>query len=127
MIAKVLKPSTSQPTLMQIVTRTQPYKTDSKAKKEIDELVTEWIVKDMMPLSAVESKTFKRLLHRLDPKYELPIHSSNVKLAEDRLVRQMRSDDMPKTSTSSDETPQTEATSAASKSRTSVMNLEYSR
>lgn len=71
-IAKASKPSTSQPTLIQTVTSTQPYKKDSKAKKEIDELIIEWIVKDMMPLSAVESKTFKKLIHRLDPKYELP-------------------------------------------------------
>lgn len=32
----------------------------------------EWIVKDLMPLSAVKSKAFKKLLERLHPKYELP-------------------------------------------------------
>lgn len=72
MVAKASKPSTSQPTLMETVTRTQPYKKESKAKKEVDELVMEWIVKDLMPLSSVESKAFKKLLKRLDPKYELP-------------------------------------------------------
>lgn len=72
MVAKASKPSTSQPTLIETVTRTQPYKKDSKAKKEVDELIMEWIVKDLMPLSAVESKAFRKLIKRLDPKYELP-------------------------------------------------------
>ena len=72
MVAKASKPSTSQPTLIETVTTTQPDKKESKAKKEVDELVMEWIVKDPMPLSAVESNAFTKLLKRLDPKHELP-------------------------------------------------------
>lgn len=53
--------------------RAQPYKHDSSNKKELDELIVRMMVEDLQPLSIVEGKGF-RLVHGLNPKYELPSH-----------------------------------------------------
>ena len=70
---KVSSPSTSaQPTLIETITRAQPYKNDSNKKKELDDLVVKMIVEDSQPLSVVEDKGFKRLVNGLNPRYDLP-------------------------------------------------------
>lgn len=65
-------PATVQPTLMQTINKTQAYKDDSSKKQELDQLVVRMIVKDLQPLSVVENDGFRKLVHGLNPKYELP-------------------------------------------------------
>ena len=70
---KASRPSTStQPTLIEAITRAQPYKNDSIKKKELDDLVVRMIVGDLQPLSVVEDKGFKKLVNGLNPRYDLP-------------------------------------------------------
>lgn len=64
--------STVQPTLTETIDRTQAYKNDSTKKKELDRLVMRMIAKDLRPLSTVEDDGFRRLVHGLNPRYELP-------------------------------------------------------
>lgn len=72
--AKSSKPSTSkvQPTLIETMSRTQMYKNDSEKKRQLDEMLVRMIVEDLQPLSIVEDRGFRRLLHSLNPRYELP-------------------------------------------------------
>ncbi len=66
--AKHPRPSTcAQPTLIEAITRTYPYKNDSNEKKELDALVVRMIAEDLQPLSVVEDKGFKRLVNGLNP------------------------------------------------------------
>ena len=72
--AKSSRPSTStvQPTLIDTINKATPYKNDSNKKRELDELVVRMIVEDLQPLSVVEDKGFRRLVHALNPRYDLP-------------------------------------------------------
>ncbi len=66
------RPSTStQPTLIEAITRAQPYKNHSNKKKELDALVVRMIVEDLQSLSVVEDKGFKRLVNGINPRYDL--------------------------------------------------------
>ena len=60
-----------QETLQASLTKTVPYKPTSSKKKKLDELVLDLITQDILPLSIVENKAFRRLLHELDPRYEI--------------------------------------------------------
>ena len=64
--------TSTQPTLIEAITRAQPYKNDSIKKKELDDLVVRMIVEDLQPLSVVEDKGFKKLVNGLNPRYDLP-------------------------------------------------------
>ncbi len=71
--AKYPRPSTStQSTLIEAITKAQPYKNDSNKEKELDALVVRMIVEDLQPLSVVKDKEFKRLVNGLNPRYGLP-------------------------------------------------------
>lgn len=54
------------------MSKTQAYKNESTKKQELDQLVLRMIVKDLQPLSVVENDGFRKLVHGLNPKYELP-------------------------------------------------------
>ncbi len=56
-----------QPTLIDTVTKATPYRSDSNKKREIDNLVVRMIVEDLQPLSVVEDKGFRHLIHDLNP------------------------------------------------------------
>ena len=60
-----------QETLPASITKNVPYKPTSQKKQKIDELVLDLITDDIQPLSVVENRAFRRLLHELDPKYEI--------------------------------------------------------
>ncbi len=53
------------------MTKHVPYKPTSLKKQKLDELVLDLITEDIQPLSVVENRAFRRLLHELDPKYEI--------------------------------------------------------
>ncbi len=55
--AKHPRPSTcAQPTLMEAITRSHPYRNDSNKKKELDALVVKMTVEDSQPLSVVKTR-----------------------------------------------------------------------
>ena len=60
-----------QETLPASVTKNVPYKPGSYKKQKLDDLVLDLIVDDIQPLSVVENRAFRRLLHELDPKYDI--------------------------------------------------------
>ena len=49
-----------------------PYDRKSKRWNEITEAVTYCLAKDMMPIQTVEKEGFKRLVKKLDPRYNIP-------------------------------------------------------
>ncbi len=70
--AKHPRPSISaQPTLIEAITRGQPYKNDSNKKKELDALVVRMIVEDLKPLSVAEDKGVQEISKWTQPRYEL--------------------------------------------------------
>ena len=60
------------------------YAADSPRKQLLDDLVAEMVCLDMQPFSLVENKGFRRFVHHLDPRYELP---GRKKLTEDLIPR----------------------------------------
>ena len=74
------KPAVEQQTLFQCVERGQKYKPDSTKKKAIDELIVKMIIEDTRPISTVEDAGFRRLVHFLDPRYEMIERTSIAKL-----------------------------------------------
>ena len=66
------KPSTSsQPTLVGTLQRTEKYKPNSLRKKMLDDLVLNLVTQDLQPLSVVDDPGFRKLLNALDPKYTI--------------------------------------------------------
>lgn len=49
-----------------------PYDKQSKRHKDITKAVTNFLAKDMMPLSTVENVGFRKMMSVIDPRYELP-------------------------------------------------------
>ena len=62
----------TQATIAGAFTSGTPYDKKSKRWNEITEAVTFWLAKDMMPIQAVEREGFKRLVKKLDPRYNIP-------------------------------------------------------
>ena len=58
--------------MIDTLNKATPYKNYSNKKRELDELVVRIIVEDIQPLSVAEDKGFRRLVHALDPRYDLP-------------------------------------------------------
>ena len=58
------------------VTRTSPYPHSSPKWKESTDAVLTLIAQDMQPISVVENEGFRRLLHVMDPRYQLPSRST---------------------------------------------------
>ena len=65
------KPKTVQETLLSNMDRKKLYRPESLKKKTLDELVLDLVIIDMQPLSVVEDTGFRRLVHELDPKYQI--------------------------------------------------------
>ena len=60
-----------QPTIVEIVSKKIKYKPGCDCKRELDNLVLDLVTQDMQPLSVVDNKVFRALVHSLDPKYEI--------------------------------------------------------
>ena len=65
----------NQPTLVESLQKTSSYSQTSAKAKYLDELVLKYIVKDLKPVSTVDSKHFRNLVNGLDPKYDMPGHT----------------------------------------------------
>jgi len=59
-------------TLPQVIERTQPYPSSSKWALEITNSLSYFIVKKMMPFNIVEQPGFKKLVSKLDERYQVP-------------------------------------------------------
>ncbi|XP_073730753.1 E3 SUMO-protein ligase ZBED1 [Misgurnus anguillicaudatus] len=67
------KPNTSrQESLTEMFASVTPYERNSKRHGEITRRITEFIAKDMMPLSTVTKPGFMALIHTLDKRYSIP-------------------------------------------------------
>ena len=60
-----------QPTLAQALERSSKYKPDSNRKRLLDDCILNLIIMDIQPLSIVEDRGFRHLIHSLDPRYEI--------------------------------------------------------
>ena len=60
-----------QPTLRRAIEKQEPYSATHWKKKHLDGLVLNMITTDLQPLSVVEDKGFRQLVHALDPKYTI--------------------------------------------------------
>lgn len=56
------------------------YPLKSEKRKKLNTFVLKHIVEDLQPISIVQQKGFRKLVHALDPKYVLPIRQTVVKL-----------------------------------------------
>ena len=68
-------------TLPAAIERTQPYPSGSKRAEEITNALSHFIAKEMMPFNIVERPGFKKLLSRLDERYEVPSRKYFTKTA----------------------------------------------
>ncbi|XDV25695.1 hypothetical protein PO909_029568 [Leuciscus waleckii] len=67
------KPNTSrQGSLTEMFESVTPYERNSKRHGEITRVITEFIAKDMMPLSTVTKSGFVTLINTLDKRYSIP-------------------------------------------------------
>ncbi|XP_063742293.1 E3 SUMO-protein ligase ZBED1-like [Eleginops maclovinus] len=66
------KEKSSQMTLRDAFARGTAYDKKSKRWVEITNSITIHIAKDMVPLSTVEKEGFTKMIHTLDPRYEIP-------------------------------------------------------
>ena len=92
----------NQPTLVECsLQRTSSYSQTSTKAKHLDELVLKYIVKDIKPVSTVDSKHFRNLVNGLDPKYDMPrqtyfssklakIYDINAKSLKDVMCKQVK-------------------------------------
>ncbi|XP_051564716.1 E3 SUMO-protein ligase ZBED1-like [Myxocyprinus asiaticus] len=70
------KPNTTgQGSLTVMFLSITPYERTSKRHMEITQAVTEFIAKDMMPLSTVTKSGFTALINTLDTQYNMPSHT----------------------------------------------------
>ena len=60
-----------QMTMESVIERTIKYKPGSARKKEIDACILKLITTDLQPLSVVENRAFRQLLHKMDPRYTI--------------------------------------------------------
>jgi len=61
-----------QITLSEAVERSQPYTRSGRRWKEITESVTHYMAKEIIPVYTVEKPGFRKMMKKLDPRYELP-------------------------------------------------------
>ncbi|XP_005093008.1 zinc finger BED domain-containing protein 4-like [Aplysia californica] len=61
----------TQPTLFDTIERVTKYKPGSDRKKELDNCVLDLVTVDLQPLSVVENTGFRRLVNKLDPRYDI--------------------------------------------------------
>lgn len=65
-------PATKQSAARNSLSRVVPYERNSERRRAINKAVASLIVKDVLPVSAVEQDGFIQLLKVLDPRYQLP-------------------------------------------------------
>ena len=70
--SKKSKACSTQPTLMETITRCQPYEKKGKRYAELTNAVTYCIAKDSLPIHTVERTGFKAMLRAFDSRYEIP-------------------------------------------------------
>jgi len=63
---------TKQVTLPVAIEQTQPYLSSSKRAQEITNALLYFIAKEMMPFNIVEQPGFRKLLSKLDNRYNIP-------------------------------------------------------
>ena len=68
---KLTQPST-QPTLEQVIRKTQKYSKTSPQQKALDDCLLEMVVLDIQPASVVEDQGYRRFVNMLDPRYDIP-------------------------------------------------------
>ena len=68
--SKVSKPKQKQPTLQQVINKGKKYNTKSTHAYELNKAVAYYLAKDVQPLYVVERPGFKKLVAKLDPKYD---------------------------------------------------------
>ncbi|KAK0151883.1 Zinc finger BED domain-containing protein 1 [Merluccius polli] len=79
------KQSTSrQGSLTELFESISPYEQKSKRHAEITQAITEFIAKDMMPISVVTNHVFTALVNTMDKRYRMPsrTHFSQVAIPE---------------------------------------------
>ena len=60
--------SSSQPTLREVIEKKAAYHRNSKEAHELNDAVTLFLAKDMLPLSTVDRSGFRQLVTKLNPK-----------------------------------------------------------
>ena len=61
-----------QLTLPQAIERSKAFSPDSSAAREINHAVAYFIAKEMQPLSMVDKPGFRHMVHKLNPRYQMP-------------------------------------------------------
>jgi len=61
-----------QPTLQHCLEQTKPYGFNSKEQRRMSAAVTNFIVRDVMPIYTVEKNGFRAMIGALNPRYRLP-------------------------------------------------------
>ena len=64
--------SSSQQTLEQCVRKTKLLSLDSRDHRKLTQAVTNYIVKDVVPVYTVDKEGFRDMVHALNPRYQLP-------------------------------------------------------
>ena len=83
---------TMQPTILDTLSNSTKYGSDSAQAKQLNKAVTYFIAKDAMPLYTVEKPGFRYLISKLNPRYSLPSrrHFSDYMYEIPRLYGQVR-------------------------------------
>ena len=61
-----------QPTLTSLVTTPKKYNPSDPRQIELTDTLVSFVAGDLLPLSLVESKRFRKLMDKADPRYQLP-------------------------------------------------------
>ena len=64
--------SSSQQTLAECIQKSKLFSTDSKDHRRLTQAVTNYIVKDVVPVYTVDKEGFRDMVHALNPRYQLP-------------------------------------------------------
>lgn len=72
------KPQSIQQTLTESFGKRVPYERKSKRWQDITNAVTKFIAREMLPISLVESESFKELVDVLEPRYTVPSRKYNI-------------------------------------------------
>ena len=64
--------SSTQPTLQACFEQSRKHSTNSKENRRLSNVVTNFIVRDIMPIYTVEKDGFRTMVEALNPRYQLP-------------------------------------------------------
>ena len=88
--SKKRESNVTQQTIESSVARGTKFSRDSPQHKELIHAIAYHIDKDVVPLSTVERPGFKHMIHKLNPKYDLPSRKYFSKQAIPRLYSNVR-------------------------------------